>query len=222
MTIITIRGQLGSGAREIGRRLARTLEMSYADHEITTRVAAELGEDRETVVAKEMPAASFSGYIMEALERSYALWVGGPAVYLPAWELPLSDNRYLSALDRVVRDLARGPAVIFGRGSQFILKDYPDAFHVLVVAPLDVRLRRVMRNFRLDPDSAKKEIEEYDGSRREFARRYFKAEREDPAHYNLVINTGRTTIEAGVSLIAGTLARKRTQTVFDNGFAEQA
>ena len=95
----------------------------------------------------------------------------------PAWQIPLNDTRYLQALESVVRELARSQSlVIRGRGSQFILKDYPGALHILVVAPFKVRMKRVMQNLKLNQENAKREIDRFDKSSREFIKRYFKAE----------------------------------------------
>lgn len=203
MNIITIRGQMGSLAPEIGKSIAQKLKMDYLDREIIASVAEKLKKSENEIINKEMPPGSLLGKIAEALEHSYVSGIGGPAIYLPAWEIPLDDNRYLEGLVSVINELASsGSIIIRGRGSQFILRDRPDAFHVLTVAPFIVRLKRVMATLKLDEESARKEITRDDSSRREFTKRYFKAELEDPVNYDLVINTGKLNIEAGISIIA--------------------
>ena len=77
--------------------------------------------------------------------------------YLPADLIPLGDTRYLEALKSVVRELAKSPSlVIRGRGSQFILKDHPRSLHVLVVAPFDIRVKRVMKDLKIDEEAARR------------------------------------------------------------------
>ena len=101
-----------------------------------------------------------------------------------------------------MKRLASGPPlVIGGRGSQFILKEYPGSLHVFVVAPLEVRVKRVMHDLNLDQEAARQEIASFDSSRREFTKRHFQAEREDPLHYDLVINTERLSFDAAASSI---------------------
>lgn len=58
MPIVTIRGQLGSGAPEIGKGVAELLHADYVDREIIAEVAARLQRDEQDVIAKEMPASS--------------------------------------------------------------------------------------------------------------------------------------------------------------------
>lgn len=62
-----------------------------------------------------------------------------------------------------------------------------------------------MDSLNLDEMSAKKEIERFDNSRREFTRRYFHAELEDPLHYDLVINTANITFDKAASVIINSL-----------------
>jgi len=209
MSIVTIRGQLGSGAHEIGRQIADRLHTDYVDREIIAEVAARLQRQEQEVLAKEMPPSSLLGRIAEALEHSSSLEVGFEGAYLPAWQIPLNDSRYLQALESVVRDLARSQSlVIRGRGSHFILKDYPRTLHVLVVAPLEVREKRVMQNLKLDQEAAKQEIARFDSSTRKFIKRYFKAELEDPGCYDLVINTEHLSFQAAASIVVDALSFK--------------
>jgi Cytidylate kinase-like family len=207
MSVVTIRGQRGSGASEIGKRVAGLLHADYVDREIIAQVAARLQRQEEKVIEKEMPASSLLGRIAEALEYCYPSELGVAGAYLPTWEIPLNDGRYLQALESVVKELARSPSIVIrGRGSQFILKDYPGALHVLVEAPMEVRLKRVMEDLKLDPEAARQEIARFDNSRHEFIRRYFRAEREDPALYDLVINSERFSFQACASIIVDALA----------------
>jgi cytidylate kinase len=206
MSVVTIRGQLGSGAPEIGREIAARIHADYVDREVIAQVAERLQAKQEEVVAREMPPGSLWGRIAEALGRSYIADLGFGGAYLPAWQIPLGDIRYVQALESVIRDLAASqPIVIRGRGSQFILRDYPDAFHVLVVAPAELRVKRVMQDLRMEEKTARHEVERFDGSRHEFVKRYFEAEMEDPVHYDLVINTERSSFDIATSIIVDAL-----------------
>ncbi|MFH1382102.1 MAG: cytidylate kinase-like family protein [Chloroflexota bacterium] len=210
MSIVTIRGQMGSGAPEIGELIAEKLHADYVDREIIARVAELLKVHSQEVMDKEMPPGSLLGRIAEALGRSYDGGISNPGVWLPPGEIPLGDIRYLPALEAIIKELADGePIVIRGRGSQFILKDHPGAFHVLAVAPAELRVSRVMETLKLDEKAAKKEISSFDSSRRAFVKRYFQADLEDPVHYDLVINTGHLTFDAAASIIVNSLPFKQ-------------
>ena len=212
MSLVTIRGQLGGGAPEIGKQIADRLNIEYIDREIIADVAERLKRSKEGMEDKEMPPGTLLGRIAEALGRGFAAsgYAGMYAgAYLPTWEMPLDDAQYLTGLESVIKKLARSQAmVIRGRGSQFILKDYPGSMHILVVAPLDLRVKSVMKSLKLDEENAEKEIERFDGSRREFTKRYFQAELEDPVYYDIVINTEHLSFDDSASIVIGALPFK--------------
>jgi cytidylate kinase len=216
MSIVTIRGQLGSGAPEIGKLVAERLHIDYIDREVIAKVADVLNEYKENVMAKENPQGGLWGRIAHALgfdstARSFNVADANiispySGAYLPVWQIPFGDARYLSGLESVIKELAQSrPAVICGRGSQFILKDHPGALHVLVVAPLETRTKRIMQSMEVDRESAEKKIAHSDGSRREFIKRYFHAEMEDPVHYDIVLNTEHLSFNDAVSMILGAI-----------------
>ena len=209
MPIVTIRGQLGSGAPEIGKGVAELLHADYVDREIIAEVAARLQRDEQDVIAKEMPASSLLGRIAEALDRGIPFGAGVEGAYLPAWEIPLDDRRYLQALESVVRELARSQSlVILGRGSQFVLKGYPHTLHVLTVAPLKMRVKRLMEEGKSSQEAAEREISRFDSASREFIKRYFQGGWEDPMHYDLVLNTENLSFQEAASIIVHALSIK--------------
>ena len=53
MPIITIRGQEGSGAAEIGKMVASKLRIDYVDNEIITDVAQKLNRREKDVAEKK-------------------------------------------------------------------------------------------------------------------------------------------------------------------------
>lgn len=211
MSVVTIRGQLGSGAPEIGRLVAERLKADYVDREIIAAVAERVQRSSWEIEVKEQPPETLAGRILAALGNVPQVGPGYQAAYLSTWAIPLDDFSYRETLISVIEELALAPAIVIrGRGSQFILKDHPDAFHVLTVAPLATRIARVMQQENLDEEAAKKEINRFDKSRRAFIRRYFGANLEDPNHYDLVINTGHLDFEGTAVLVAKALDLSRT------------
>ena len=209
MPIITIRGPLGSGAPERGKLAADNLHIDYVDREIIAAVAARLNRQEEDVTEKETPPSGLFGRIARALERGYSSDLGFEGAYMHVWQIPLDDARYFNTLEAVIKELARSQSlVIQGRGSQFILRDYPKALHVLMTAPTEVRLKRVMETLKLDRENAKREIVRFDSGAREFIKRYFKAEVWDPVYYDLVVNTDHLGFQAAASIVLNALSFK--------------
>jgi cytidylate kinase len=202
MPIITIRGPRGSESHTIGELVAQKLGIDYVDQKIIADVASQLRTTDQAIIEKEMPPSTLLGRIAEAIKSNYAFDSGYLDMYMPLVDFPLDDKNYLAGLQHVILEMAKGQSlVIHGRGSQFILKDFPGAFHVLTVAPLAQRVGRVMAELRCDEKRAGEEIKRFDDSLQEFMKRYFRADVNDPVHYDLVINTGHFSVEAAVSLI---------------------
>jgi cytidylate kinase len=213
MPVITIRGQMGSGAPEIGKMLAKRLNIDYIDREIIAEVAASLKRRPIDVAKKETPPVNLIERIGEALSYSYPIATSPESthvpVYVPVWEVPIDDQRYFKSLELVIKKLAENQSIVIrGRGSQFILKDLPEAFHVLTVASPEVRVRRIMESLELSEADAQKEINRSDNSHREFIKRYFKRDLEDPVNYDLVVNTSIINFEVATAIIDGALQLK--------------
>lgn len=203
MPVVTIRGQLGSGASDIGRKVARIIKGDYIDREILESIAQLVGHPVERVAEKERVPTRLvqriTSVLTEAFERSGSI----ESAYSHTWQEPLDDTKYLDALESVIRNLAlEENTVIQGRGSQFILHNNPSSLHVLVIAPLRERIKRVMATSKAEEDEAQRQIEESDNTRRAFIRRFFKAELEDPEYYDLVVNTEHLSYEIAAEVIA--------------------
>ncbi len=209
MPIITIRGLYGSWAAEIGELIAQKLNIDYVDREIIAGVAERLRRPSTSIAEKEMPPSTLLGRISEAMAQTACLGDGIYAgVYSPLCEIPLNDTNYLSGLEYVIKELAASHSIVIrGRGSHLILKDFPGAFHVMIVAPVEVRLKRVMESEKLNEKDAKNEIARFDNGSREFVKRYFKANIADPIYYDLVVNTNHLSIEDAASIIVDAVPR---------------
>lgn len=211
MPVITIRGHHGSCSAEIGERIAQILKIDYVDREIIAGVAERLRRPSESITEKEMPPSTLLGRISEAMAQTAylgdSIYAG---IYSPLWELPLDDTNYLSGLESVIKELAASQSIVIrGRGSQFILKEAPGAFHVLIVAPLEVRVKRVMERLKIDEEEARKAIARHDDGSREFVKRYFRENILDPINYDIVINTSHFSIDDAASIVVDAVFRHK-------------
>ena len=232
MTVVTISGQIGSGGREIGRLAAERLQIDYVDQEILVEAARALGVSMESVVSFDERTASLSerlaSMLRRFLERSAAAGAADPMLGSGSLDVLLSrtygqaaageglqevpDDRYLATLNDIVRDLAgHGNVLIIGRGSQVILKDWPGALHVLLVAPLDERIERTVGTGGLTAEEATKQVQEREKGRVSFHRKFFKVEVNDPSLYHLTLNTVRFSGDEAAQIISETAQRLTVQ-----------
>jgi cytidylate kinase len=105
------------------------------------------------------------------------------------YTLPIGEVSYRDLLTQIVTELAQaGNAVIMGRGSQVILRTFPSALHIQIVAPYLTRIERLMEREVLDRASAKQRVAHADEMRAGFMRRYFNVDWLDPTLYDCVFN----------------------------------
>lgn len=161
MAIVTISGQVGSGAQEIGREIATRLNCGCVDRELLVEAARKTGANVEELEQWETHPASLAQRIarfvkkvmaqsaVEYPDESYQWWdfsqtyaeMGKPS---NSYDEKLTDRRFLEVTTAVIKDLATLPSVVIvGRGAPYILKDYPQAVHVLTVAPHEQRIERI-------------------------------------------------------------------------------
>jgi cytidylate kinase len=97
---------------------------------------------------------------------------------------------------RVIQRVAAvGKCVILGRGGNFLTRHYPRGIHIRLVAEREDRVLRFARLLSLSDAEAEKKVDELDRDRARLVRDYFKADIDDPLHYDAVWNTSDAPID---------------------------
>ena len=86
------------------------------------------------------------------------------------------------------------------RGAHLILGDLC-ALRLCVTAPVETRVRTVMRYEELDADTARARVEASDAQRERFLRKHFRVEPDDPRQYDLVLNTANLPPQELVGIV---------------------
>jgi cytidylate kinase len=172
MTIVAISRELGSGGNAIAAAVAKALNFEYVEREILLRAAR----------VHEVPEEK----IADVDERRLSLWE----------RFDEEKRRYLVFIEAAYYSFAeRGNVVTAGRGGPFFLRGVSHALKVRIMAPFEIRVRRVMEQERLDHKAAAAKVRNYD---RELSGRIdylFGLDWTLPENYDLVINTGNDAWE---------------------------
>jgi cytidylate kinase len=201
MPVITVSRQTGSGGATIGQRLAERLGASYLNTQIIQEVAHRLGISEATAATYNERAEAF----IERLAR--VLWSSNPAlapISSPATLIPFESTTqaYVEVTSQLVREAARtGNAVIFGHGAQFILAEQPGVLHVRFIAPLPIRVERVMRRDGLSQVEAERRVREADQRRANHIRQFYQTDWHAPDSFHLILNTAFWDEEACIRLV---------------------
>ena len=233
MTLVTLSRQLGAGGSEVAAGVANALSLRVVDRETVDSAAREAGvpeaalhelgfEGRRGLVERILDALRASPAIPSVVEMqrrdSIATLRLPRAMFTPARPLlSAAMEEYVRMVGMVIRDIARrGGVLIIGQGSQVILKDRAEALHVQIVAPVARRVETRMRIEGVAQSAAMQLIRASDRARADYLRRYYGVNWLDPQLHDLVVNTGRTSVQTAVGLIV--LAQR--QRVIPDGLAD--
>ena len=166
MTIVAISREMGSGGYEVGAAVAKALNFEYVDRQILLEAAHAHG----------VPEAK----LVDAVERRLSLWE----------RFESERRRYLTFLEAAYYAFAeKGNLVTASRSGPFFVRDVRHALKVRIMAPVDVRVRRVMTQERVNPKAGAAKVKAYD---REMSGRIdylFGLDWTRPENYDVVINT---------------------------------
>ena len=212
MPIITIDGQIGSGAIEVGAEVARKLNIDYVDRLILAEAGKRVGITMAALAEKEQQRYTLRDRLARlfrtALERSAYSGAGGDPFFGMGMDAlllrpypeeseiiseaqQLDDFHFFQVVSEVVHDLAQGgDVVIVGRGSNIILQDHPDTLHVSTVASMDFRVKMIMAREHGDEAGAQQMADHQETARVAYFQRYFKFHPDDSSLYHITLNPG--------------------------------
>jgi cytidylate kinase len=168
--VLTLARELGAGDTGFAPTLAARLNLRAYDRDLLDQEAIRLGvPEAELENIDDRPAGIFDRFRPGSLHQ-----------------------RYFEALGELMQELAqKGDVLLVGRGGSCFLHDRPTACHVRLVAPMAVRLRRVMEHRWVRQELANKLIAQSDSHRRRFYQDYFGVDWSDPREFDLTVNSGR-------------------------------
>jgi cytidylate kinase len=205
--------------REILARTAQSLGVSVAAVEQRDERPATLGERVASMLTNFLERSAIAGgdpalgpeSLAVLLSRTYREAVGerppagGGSASGGGAPAELDERRYIRTITGVIEALAEGGNVVLvGRGSPVILRDRPGSLHVLTMAPLEIRARRIALREGTTVEEARHRVQESDHGRAAFHRKFFKVDADDPSLFDLVICTGRLPYDVGAELTVTT------------------
>ena len=194
MAIVTIAHVTGSGGPEIGTAVAERLGYRYVDREMISQAALKYGvvEDKLTQLDETKPSL---------FER-----------------FDVETRQYITVLQSALLDVAeQDHVVINSRGGQILLRGIAHVLRVRVIAPFDLRVKRVIAKMAgqmaesVDVRTTAEMVRRSDQEKFGRMRYLYDVDWGDPALYDLVINTEKLTVDAAVEVIAGLVRRPQLQ-----------
>ena len=197
MAVITISRQFGAGGKTLGKMIADEFGYTFADSEIIKMVAEMANVSTHFVETVEKEAGGkFSKFISKTVSK-------------PLLERVLKDERgyideeiYLDYLVLIIAQMGDdGNVVILGRGSQYILNDHPDAYHVLLIDEFENRVQFMMTNYDLAKSRAAQVVRAEDKRRKNLYQKLGKSDYDNPFLYHLVLNMDKVNLGKALQLV---------------------
>ncbi len=229
MLTITIGGQSGAGAHEIGAKVSKKLGLPLVRTLAIRKLARRLDASVDAVVRKELSFGSkrirFANALEYGLYRSAMYgWDPHLTVDFGFWSDTESTKRYLpdqigtdeyrDAFYAISDDLrSMGDTVVVKRGGCLNLTNDPGVVHVGIFAPRDHREQRIARRLRVGAGEAAKLVRRFDNDRRAWFAKLAGTEPEDRSLYDIVLDLDHTNHD---SEIADKIVQESIQVKYGN------
>jgi len=189
---LLISREKGAGGSAVGQLAGKRLGWQVFDKEIVDAIAEKAKVRRELIESvDERDRATIQDAIGQWLHPQ-----------------PIGTSGYLAHLREILLTLGhQGDVVIVGRGAQYVL---PSRFglRVRMVAPVEVRVRRIASRENLSLKAAQVVVESSDRERAKLASRQFGQNAGDPLNQDVTINTAELTVETATEVVVTALRQK--------------
>ncbi len=194
--VVTIASLYGAGGRIVAPRVAERLGVQFLDRAIPAVVVQQMDLPEAVAEARDEQPQSAMSRLIDTLAQ-----VAPPSGNEPADRRELDERAAQARVEEVLVRAAASGAVILGRGGAVVLGSVPGALHVFLRGPRDARVRQAMTLDNVDRDTAERCLEANDRARREYVRRSYGVDGDDPSLYHLVIDSCAFDLNACVEFI---------------------
>ncbi len=203
---ITLSRQTGSGAHSVAEKLAAYL---------STHCPADSGQwavfDKnlvEKILEDHHLPARLAQYMPEGLLSEIDSAVGELLGLHPStWTMVEHTT------DTILRLAKMGNVIIVGRGAPIIASKLKNAFHIRLTGSIAKRAEHTAEIYQLSYKDALAFLEKTDRQRRQYLKKYFKRDIDDPSLYHLTINTDFVSYDEAAHMI-GDLVLGRQKAIF--------
>jgi len=200
LPVITISMEPGSGGSLIAEDVAQRLGYRLYSKNLLTAMAHKADVKQQVLEAIENGRPTlFEDFVSSILPKDDYLYKGD----------------YFEQLKDTIFNLAMiGKAVIVGRGANFIIPPEKH-FSIRVVAPLEVRIKKIASHYKVTLEAAEKRIANREAKRKAFIKDNFHKNIGDHMHYDLTINTAHLDLETCTELVVGAIKGAQVHRVFE-------
>ncbi|MDY6903225.1 MAG: cytidylate kinase-like family protein [Thermodesulfobacteriota bacterium] len=191
MAVVTIARKFGAGGRTLASRIAKRLDYQFLDDVIIQELSQRARVSKNSVKDMERSAGGLlSKVISSTLSRGYMERLTGDRFGY------IDEEIYVEKLREVITELAaKDNVVILGRGSQYILAEQENAYHFLLVADREARIKFMQRFYDYPDEKAYQAVMNGERRRKNLYAKLGKKNYNDASMYHMVLNMTRMSLE---------------------------
>ena len=197
MAVITISRDFASGARRLGRMLAKKLDYQYVDKSLFQKIAEDLKVSERTLESFEKSREyRISNKFSKAFSQSYIERIVGFDKSV------VEEQEYQNSLRNLILETAREDnVVIVGRAGCFFLKDMKNCYHFRLIASMDWRKKYAVKHLNIPAKKAQEILERRDINQHWFLRSICGKGFDDPLLFHAILNMSRMPTEKLIEII---------------------
>ncbi len=193
--IITISHMIGCSGAEVGHKLSQALSIPFVDRQILKQVAGYLNLPESDLQEREEKLVSF-------WEQFFIAGPVGTLTVTGGEKYMLSDRELFELESKFIKEIAqKGPAIFLGRGSIYVLRDFPKRFSIFVYAEMEDRIKRVSELYKISREEAIKMINQNDRDRENYMKTFIKIPWLDLRTYDLCVNISSVGFDNAVKCV---------------------
>src|SRR5690348_249109 len=205
MPVFTISRMYCSGGGEVAERVAQALDWPLYDNAFVDAVADRLGLPAAEVAEREERVQPLVERLAEALSLATPEILPSPAGGTP----PRHEEQIAAVTTRIIQEVvARGNAVLVGRGAQSVLAERTDVIHALCYAPHPALVARAMQRLDVSAREAERIVNETNAEREHYVKQHFKRSWLSFDNYHLCLNTEWLGVDGAAEIVVR-LAREK-------------
>lgn len=188
--VISIGCEYGSGGPEVGRLVAKDLDINYYDRELIDMILEETGFSKD-ILEKAETGSDLKGRSSSDSGQS-----------LNASKYMNLTDRFIHVQSEIIKKLAgRSSCVFIGRCSDYVLREDESCLRVFIYAPMEKRIANVMADKKLSKEDAEKLIAERDKTLHARYKRMTGTFRGDRHNRHIMIDCDLLGVEGTAKLI---------------------
>ena len=196
MAVITISKEFGTEPEKVASIAAKKLGYEYIGKKLAAEIAKDLHLSEAEV--KTFKQASLSR-IIRFMDRYTCSLV---QKVVDREHGCLDDANYYETTKKLVLNLYEADnMIILGWGGQCLLRGKTNTLHVRLTKDENLKIEKIMNDYRINRQAAKKMIEREEKDSSAYIKHYFDEDWNDAHLYDLIIDMGKNSVEQAAEII---------------------